>query len=73
MNAEFVDTELPTESDLVGLVTGVQNSSFIGSVGLQHGKAKVVVSCDRAGTLSSKFPLHFVPHAHSHLPSGSCQ
>jgi len=56
INAEFVDTELPSESDLVGLVTEVQNSSFIGVIGVQHGEAKVVVASDRDGMLSSELP-----------------
>jgi hypothetical protein len=56
INAEFVDTELPLESDLVGLVSGVQNSSFIGAIGVQHGEAKVAVASDRDGKLSSEHP-----------------
>ena len=67
MNAEFVDTELPSESDLVGLVSGAENSSFIGAVGLQHKNTKVVVSCDHAGTLSSEFASHPYPS-----PSENC-
>ena len=61
MNAHFVATELPVESDLIGRVTGAKNSSFIGTVAVQHGDTTVEVSSDREGQVTGK--LRYIPPA----------
>lgn len=65
VNAYFVSTELPQESDLLSLVTGAQNSSFIETVALQHGKTKVDVSSDRSGSVTGASPI---TPSRAHLP-----